>query len=203
MTEPPDQELVSHFPIPAAELADLSRSFSARAAAAGLVDIGYRTIDSPIGPLLLAATEAGLIRIAFNREGFDQVLTQLAEHVSPRVVPLPRRLDSATTQLEEYFAGGRHSFDLTLDHRLASGFRYQVQAHLPTITYGQTRSYGQIAQDLARPRAVRAVGTACATNPLPIVVPCHRVVRNDGSLGGYLGGLDAKKALLHLEQSAA
>ena len=169
---------------------------------AGLVEVAYRTLDTPVGPLLLAATAQGLVRVAFEREGFDAVLAALASRVSPRVLEAPRRLDEAAVELEEYFTGTRRRFDLPLDRALSTGFREKVQRVLPRIDYGSTRSYKEIAELVGSPRAVRAVGTACATNPLPIVVPCHRVLRTDGALGGYVGGLDAKTALLTLERTA-
>jgi methylated-DNA-[protein]-cysteine S-methyltransferase len=167
----------------------------------GLLEIAYRTLDTPVGPLLLAATTTGLVRIAFAREGFDTVLESLSARLSPRVLAAPRRLDAAAAELEEYFAGRRRSFDLPLDHALSSGFRAQVQRLLPGIGYGRTRTYKEVAELAGNPRAVRAVGTACATNPLPLVVPCHRVLRSDGGLGGYLGGTEAKEALLALERT--
>jgi len=152
-----------------------------------------------LGPLLLAATEQGLVRVAFAVEGHDAVLAGLAERISPRILAAPARLDSIAAELEEYFAGRRRGFDVPLDLRLASGFHREVLAHLGRIGYGGTVSYGQVAAAAGRPRAVRAVGTACARNPLPIVLPCHRVVRGDGSPGGYVGGAAAKQALLRLE----
>lgn len=172
------------------------------AAAAGLLDVAYRTVDSPVGPLLLAATATGLVRVAFHREGFDDVLHALASRISPRVLHAPQRLDDVARQLDEYFAGGRVTFDVRLDHRLSSGFRMAVHSYLPQIGFGTTMTYQQVAQQVGNPRAVRAVGTACATNPLPVVVPCHRVVRSDGTAGGYLGGPAAKAALLRLEGAA-
>jgi methylated-DNA-[protein]-cysteine S-methyltransferase len=166
---------------------------------AGLLDIAYRTVDSPFGPLLLAATEQGLIRVAFALEGHDRVLDHLANQVSPRVLRAPARLDPAAREIEEYFAGRRSRFDLPLDFQLSRGFRRAVLARLIEIGYGQTASYGAVAAATGHPRAARAVGTACATNPLPIVVPCHRVVRSDGSVGQYAGGSEVKRALLALE----
>ena len=166
---------------------------------AGILDVAYRTVDTPLGPLLLAATEKGLVRIAFEREGFDAVLESLAQRISPRVLEAPHRLDAAAVELDEYFAGRRHSFDVPLDFALSSGFRRSVQTSLLGIDYGRTRSYKEIAELVGSPRAVRAVGTACATNPLPILIPCHRVLRADGSLGGYRGGEAAKRFLLRLE----
>nr|WP_246117552.1 methylated-DNA--[protein]-cysteine S-methyltransferase [Cellulomonas composti] len=184
------------------DLARLHGDLSARAERDGVLEIAYRTLDSPVGTLLLAATERGLVRVAFEREGFDDVLSTLAARLSPRVLEAPARLEQAALELDEYFAGARRAFDLPLDDRLSSGFRQIVQQYLPLITYGHTLSYGEVADRVGRPRAVRAVGTACATNPLPVVVPCHRVLRSDGTLGGYVGGLDAKTALLELERVA-
>jgi methylated-DNA-[protein]-cysteine S-methyltransferase len=175
---------------------------SAAAERAGILDVAYRTLDTPVGPLLLAATEAGLVRVAYTREGHERVLEQLATRVSPRVLLAPRRLEPAAREIEEYFAGRRRTFDLPLDLRLASGFRRAVLDHLPEIGYGTTASYAAVAAAAGSPRAVRAVGTACATNPLPVVVPCHRVVRSDGTLGQYAGGVEAKRALLDLEAAA-
>lgn len=165
----------------------------------GLLDLAYRTFDSPVGPLLLAATDQGLVRVAYAREDHDAVLARLADAVSPRILRAPARLETTVRQLDEYFAGGRRTFDLPLDFRLSKGFRRAVLAHLPEIGYGSTESYAQVAAAAGSPKAVRAVGTACATNPLPVVVPCHRVVRSDGSFGGYVGGEDAKRTLLTLE----
>lgn len=170
---------------------------------AGLLDIAYRTIDSPVGKLLLAGTERGLLRVAFDRQDHDAVLETLADRVSPRILLAPTRLDAVAREIDEYFAGGRHTFDVRLDFRLASGFRLGVLRHLPEIGYGRTESYAQVATAAGSPRAVRAVGTACALNPLPVVVPCHRVVRSDGSFGEYAGGTDAKHLLLSLEGAGA
>ncbi|MGP4016921.1 methylated-DNA--[protein]-cysteine S-methyltransferase [Saccharopolyspora sp. 5N708] len=165
----------------------------------GLLDVSYRTVDTPVGELLLAATEQGLVRVAFARQGHDQVLESLAETVSPRILRAPGRLDEVARQIEQYFAGQRRVFDLSLDWRLSRGFRRNVLSHLPDITYGSTASYAAVAAAAGSPKAVRAVGTACATNPLPVVVPCHRVVRSDGTAGGYVGGPEAKTTLLSLE----
>jgi methylated-DNA-[protein]-cysteine S-methyltransferase len=171
----------------------------AAADADGLLDVAYRTMDSPVGTLLLAATPTGVVRIAFDQQGHDAALAALAIQVSPRVLHAPARLDPLVRELEEYFAGTRRTFDLPLDRRLASGFRADVLAHLPEIGYGSTASYAAVARLAGNPGAVRAVGTACARNPLPIVVPCHRVVRSDGTPGQYAGGAAAKLALLALE----
>ncbi|WP_237572950.1 methylated-DNA--[protein]-cysteine S-methyltransferase [Mycolicibacterium lacusdiani] len=168
----------------------------------GLLDVCYRTLDTPVGALLLAATDAGLVRVAYEREDFDAVLGTLAERLSPRILRDSARLDDAARQLDEYFAGHRRAFDLRLDHALSAGFRRTVQGWLPDIAYGHTATYGEVAAAVGNPKAVRAVGSACATNPLPVVVPCHRVLRSDGSLGGYVGGPDAKTTLLTLERAA-
>jgi methylated-DNA-[protein]-cysteine S-methyltransferase len=168
----------------------------------GLLDVAYRTLETPVGSLLLAATEEGLVRVAYDVQDHDAALAALAEHVSPRVLRAPARLEQAVRQIEEYFQGRRTRFELALDLRLVKGFRREVISRLPDIGYGRTESYAQVAAAAGSPRAVRAVGTACATNPLPVVVPCHRVVRSDGSAGGYAGGTDAKRMLLELESAA-
>ena len=184
-------------------LAALRARLAAAADADGVLDVAYRTVDTPVGSLLLAATERGLVRIAYASENHDAVLQMLADRISPRLLHAPARLDAVATELEEYFAGDRRAFDLPLDWQLSSGFRNTVLHHLAAdIRYGQTASYGTVARLAGSPKAVRAVGTACATNPLPVVVPCHRVVRSDGSIGGYLGGIDAKRTLLILEAAA-
>ncbi|MGH3357213.1 MAG: methylated-DNA--[protein]-cysteine S-methyltransferase [Nocardioidaceae bacterium] len=185
-----------------ATLARLHERLATEAAAEGLLDVAYRTVDTPVGSLLLAATDRGLVRVAYEREGHDAVLATLAERVSPRILASPERLDDVAYELDEYFAGTRSAFDLPLDRRLSSGFRREVQSHLADIAYGSTMSYADMARLVGNPKAVRAVGSACATNPLPVVVPCHRVVRSDGTPGGYAGGPDAKLALLGLEAAA-
>ena len=172
------------------------------AEAEGMLDVAYTTIDSPLGTLLLAATPKGLVRVAYDVEDHDRVLGTLSQRISPRVLRAPRRLDAAARELDEYFSRQRRVFDLPLDMSLSSGFRQLVQRHLPEIGYGQTRSYREVAELVGNPKAVRAVGTACATNPLPVVIPCHRVLRTDGSLGGYIGGPEAKTKLLQLEAAA-
>ncbi len=196
-----DDNLLDAYPDTPDDLLRLRARLAADAQVEGLLDVAYRTVDSPVGRLLLAATELGLVRVAYAREDHDTVLQALADRISPRILAAPARLDAAARQLEEYFAGGRHTFDLPLDWQLAAGFRAAVLHRLADIGYGRTASYASVAALAGRPRAVRAVGTACATNPLPVVIPCHRVVRSDGSLGGYLGGVEAKRALLTLENA--
>jgi methylated-DNA-[protein]-cysteine S-methyltransferase len=194
------RDLFDAFPVVTeVELRRLHDRLADRADAQGLLDVAYRTLDTPVGTLLLAATRAGLVRVAYPTEGHDMVLAALAARVSPRILHAPRRLDVAARELEEYFAGRRRGFDLPLDRSLSTGFRRLVLDHLADIAYGDTASYAAVAAAAGNSKAVRAAATACATNPLPVVVPCHRVVRADGSVGGYVGGPAAKQTLLRLE----
>jgi len=186
-------------PSDAGTLARLRAGLERAAEAEGMLDVAYTTVDSPVGPLLLAATPKGLVRVAYDIEDHDRVLDTLAQRLSPRVLRAPKRLDAAARELDEYFGGRRQAFDLALDLSLSKGFRQLVQQHLPEIGYGQTRTYGQVAALVGNPKAVRAVGTACATNPLPLVVPCHRVLPASGGPGRYVGGPEAKVTLLTLE----
>ena len=183
-------------------LGRLRHRLAVAAETVGLLDVAYRTVDTPVGSLLLAATNAGLVRVAYANEDHDHVLQTLSDRISPRILHHPNRLDATARELDEYFAGRRHAFSVTLDWRLSAGFRATVLQHLTDIEYGHTASYATVARLAGRPNAFRAVGTACATNPLPVVVPCHRVVKSDGSMGGYLGGADAKAVLLELEAAA-
>jgi methylated-DNA-[protein]-cysteine S-methyltransferase len=189
-------------PVDADTLERLHRGLQRAAQRERLLDIAYTTLDTPVGSLLLAATDKGLVRVAYDREDHDAVLQALADRISSRILRAPQRLDVAVQEIEEYFAGRRTGFDLPLDFSLSHGFREQVQRHLSQVAYGHTASYKDVAAIVGRPKAVRAVGTACATNPLPVVVPCHRVLRADGTLGGYVGGPAAKTALLRLERAA-
>jgi methylated-DNA-[protein]-cysteine S-methyltransferase len=182
-----------------ATLARLHTRLERSAERHGLLDVSYRTIDSPLGVLLLATTDVGLLRVAYDIEDHAAVLATLAESVGPRILRAPTRLDAAARQLDEYFAKRRTHFELPIDLRLVKGFRRNVIEHLRSIGYGQRESYARVAAAVGNPRAVRAVGTACAHNPLPIVIGCHRVVRSDGSPGQYAGGAQAKSALLNLE----
>ncbi len=177
-------------------------AFIERAVGEDLVDVSYRTLDSPFGLLLLAAGRNGLLRIAFELEDHAAVLARLATDVSPRLLESRRPLDAVARQLEEYFAGRRRRFDLHVDLRLARGFRRTVLDRLRDIDYGTTRSYSDVAAAAGKPTAVRAAGSACAHNPIPVVVPCHRVVRGDGTIGNYLGGTAMKEALLAMESAA-
>ena len=177
---------------------DLDRRFRAAATAEGLLDVGFDVIESPIGPLLVAATERGLARIFFDAEP-ELHLDRLARTYGPRVLRSAPAVDAAHRQLDEYFAGDRSAFALDLDLRGAAPFAQQVLGELALVPYGQTTTYGTLAAKVGAPRAARAVGTVMNRNPIPIVLPCHRVVGASGSLTGYAGGLDVKERLLRLE----
>lgn len=194
-------DIAFHTPLPdeSDTLRRLHDQLVASAEPSGLLDVAYRTIDSPVGTLLLAATPAGLVRVAFDIEDHDTVLDRLAKALSPRILHAPSKLDAVAHQLDDYFAKRRRTFDVAIDLSLAVGFRRSVVEHLRDIEYGRRESYAQVAAAVGSPRAVRAVGTACAHNPLPVVIPCHRVVRSDGTAGQYIGGPLAKAALLELE----
>ena len=193
-------DLAAIYPVNGDDITRLHARLAAAADRDGLLDVAYRTLDSPVGALLIAATPAGLVRVAFSSEGHDAVLQSLSDRISSRLLHAPHRLDAVARQLDEYFSGRRHTFDVPLDFQLSHGFRRVVLGHLAVdVRYGTTASYATLARLSGSPKAVRAVGTTCATNPIPVVVPCHRVVRSDGSLGGYRGGPAAKRALLDLE----
>lgn len=170
-----------------------------RAADAGLLDVGYGYVDTPFGRMLVAVTPRGLVRVAFQPEEPDHVLEDLADRISPRVLEAPIAVDAVRRELDEYFDGKRRAFDIPLDWTLTSGFRQKVLRATARIPYGGVSSYLQMATRAGNPRASRAAGTALATNPIPIVVPCHRVLRTGGHLGGYGGGLEMKAELLRLE----
>ena len=169
------------------------------AEAAGLLDVAYATFDGPLGHLVLAATAAGLVRVAYADDGDDAVLVELAARVSPRVLAAPRRLDDARRQLDEYLTGRRRAFELALDRRLLSGFAQRVLAAADAIPYGDTATYKAVATAAGSPRGFRAAGNALGSNPLPVVLPCHRVVHAGGGIGGYTGGLERKQTLLAIE----
>jgi methylated-DNA-[protein]-cysteine S-methyltransferase len=204
-TTPPDpvpQPLDALPPPDDATVARLHHRLAAAAADTDLLDVAYRTLDTPVGSLLLAATDAGLVRVAYEAEDHDVVLAELAARISPRILRAPARLDPVAQEIDEYFAGRRQRFAVPLDLQLSLGFRRSVLGQLQQIAYGATASYAAVAAAAGNPKAVRAVGSACANNPLPVVVPCHRVVRSDGSIGQYLGGTAAKRTLLDLESAA-
>jgi methylated-DNA-[protein]-cysteine S-methyltransferase len=166
-----------------------------------LLDVAYATLDSPVGTLLLAVTARGLVRIAYLDFADEQaVLDELASAISPRVLSAPRKLDAPRRELDEYFGGTRRRFELPLDWRLTRGFGRRVLKATARIPYGLVSSYQQVAARAGSPRGSRAAGNALGANPLPIVVPCHRVVHADGGLGGYTGGVERKKLLLGVER---
>jgi methylated-DNA-[protein]-cysteine S-methyltransferase len=168
------------------------------AAREGLVDVAYATIGSPLGEWLVAATPRGLVRVAFT-DTFDDVLEELADRVSPRVLEMPSRLDEIRREFDEYFEGARQYFDFPLDWSLVKGFNLKVLRATAKIPYGGVSTYSDMARKAGSPRAARAAGNALHNNPIPLVVPCHRVLHRDGGLGGYGGGLEMKEYLLKLE----
>jgi methylated-DNA-[protein]-cysteine S-methyltransferase len=176
----------------------LDRSFRQAAAEAGLIDVSFDVADSPVGPLLLAVTEAGLCRISFDPEP-ERATDELARTFGVRVLRGPREVDRVRRELEEYFEGRRRTFDLPLDLRGRSGFSREILDRLARVPYGQVTTYKSLAVEAGNPLAARAVGTIMNRNPIPIVLPCHRVVGSNGSLVGYGGGLDRKRLLLDLE----
>lgn len=173
--------------------------FLDRADAKGLLDVAVTTMDSPIGTLLLMATPKGLVRIAFDYENRDEVLGEVATRVSPRILEAPRRLDPVRRELDRYFAGKLRDFDVPIDWSLSGDFARKVLRRTARIPYGSVASYGDVAVGVGTPRGARAVGNALGANPIPVVVPCHRVVRTGGAIGGYGGGLPRKRWLLTLE----
>jgi methylated-DNA-[protein]-cysteine S-methyltransferase len=179
-------------------------SLGPAADAAGLLDVAYAVEDSPVGRLLLAATPEGLVRLAYLDEEHneDAVLEALASRISPRVLAAPARLDGTRRELEEYFAGGRTGFGVALDRRLMGSFASRVLAATAEIPYGTTSTYAAVAEQAGSPRGYRAAGNALGSNPLPIVVPCHRVLASGGGLGGYTGGVSRKQTLLAVETTS-
>ena len=170
-----------------------------RAAEDQLADIVFTTVDSPLGKLLAAKTKKGLIRLSYEGANPDASLEHLAATVSPRILEIPAKLDDVRRELDEYFEGDRRRFDLPIDWSFAGGFVQKVLKATARIPFGSVSSYGQIALKAGSPRASRAAGNALGSNPMPIVVPCHRVLRSGGAIGGYTGGLHRKEFLLHLE----
>ncbi len=170
-----------------------------RAAEEGILDVAYATVDAPFGRMLVAATPRGLVRTAFDKERTDDVLTELSSRISPRVLEAPARLDGVRREMDEYFEGKRTEFQTPIDWQLSQGFLRRAREACAAIPYGEVRTYKQLAIAAGSPEAVRAAGNAMARNPIPIVVPCHRVLRTGGGLGGYGGGLECKRWLLDLE----
>jgi methylated-DNA-[protein]-cysteine S-methyltransferase len=181
------------------DLDTLGEGIGARAAAEGLIEVAVGEVETPVGTLLAAATESGLVRLSFPQPDQEQMIDELAAAIGPRVVELPSRFDPLRRQLEEYFEGQRRGFDLELDWQLSGGFVRKVLVETARIPYGETRSYAEVAAAVGSPRAYRAAGSALGANPIPIVVPCHRVLRSGGALGGYGGGLGVKRRLLTIE----
>jgi methylated-DNA-[protein]-cysteine S-methyltransferase len=177
---------------------DLDRRFREAATTLGLVDIGFDIVDSPVGELLVAATDRGVASIWFDPDPVED-LERLGKIGGPRVLRSPRNIDEARRELDEYFEGRRRSFDLALDLRALPPFTIAVLDELARVPYGETTTYGALAQRVGRPKAARAVGTVMNRNRIPIVLPCHRVVGSTGDLTGYAGGLDRKMTLLELE----
>jgi methylated-DNA-[protein]-cysteine S-methyltransferase len=173
---------------------------TSRAEAEGLIDVAYTSVDSPLGPLVVAATPKGLVRVSYTEfRGEDEVLEELARRVSPRVLEAPGRLDPVRRELDEYFEGRRQDFDVPIDWSYLAGFTREVLRATARIGFGDVSSYAGVAAEAGSPRAVRAAGNALGSNPMPVVVPCHRVLRSGGKLGGYTGGLERKEFLLRLE----
>jgi methylated-DNA-[protein]-cysteine S-methyltransferase len=171
-----------------------------RAADEGLLDVAYTSIDSPLGPLVVAATPKGLVRVSYSQfRGEDEVLEELARRVSPRVLEAPARLDPVRRELDEYFEGRREDFDVPIDWSYLAGFTREVLRATAAIPFGDVSTYAGVAAAAGSPRATRAAGNALGANPMPVIVPCHRVLRTGGQLGGYTGGLERKEFLLRLE----
>jgi methylated-DNA-[protein]-cysteine S-methyltransferase len=170
-----------------------------RADAEGLLDVAWATLDTPLGPIAVFVTPRGIVRVAYERENFGAVADEVAERVSTRVLMAPQRTDAVRAELDAYFTKGRRAFDVPIDWTLVRGFNQGVLRATAAIPYGEVASYGDVAAVAGSPRAARAAGNALAGNPIPIVVPCHRVIHADGGLGGYTGGLDRKRFLLRLE----
>ena len=164
-------------------------------------DVAYAMLESPVGRLLAASTASGLVTLSYqdDDDGADAILERLAERLSPRILEAPARLDPLRRELEEYFAGARASFDVPIDWALVGPFGRRVLQATAAIPFGEVRSYAQVAEQAGNVRASRAAGNALGANPMPIVVPCHRVLRTGGGLGGYTGGLHRKEALLRIE----
>jgi methylated-DNA-[protein]-cysteine S-methyltransferase len=179
--------------------AEAAAKLAERAAREELLDVAYTTVDSPFGPLLAASTPRGLVRLAFPEEDQDAVLERLARRLSPRILRAPGRFDTVARELDEYFSGRRHGFDADLDWTLIGPFGQKVLSVTAAIPYGSVLTYQQVAGEAGSPRGSRAAGNALGSNPIPIVIPCHRVLRTGGNLGGYGGGLPRKRWLLELE----
>ena len=185
--------------VPPLDLDRLRAALARRAAEVGLLDVAHDTYDSPLGPLTVVVTPRGLVRLSYAGEGIAAQLEVIADRISPRILQAPERTDPVRRQLDEYFAGARRTFDVPIDWRLVSGFAGGVLRATARIPFGSVSSYREVAVEAGSPNAYRAAGNALGSNPIPIVVPCHRVLHAGGGLGGYTGGLDRKRFLLRLE----
>jgi methylated-DNA-[protein]-cysteine S-methyltransferase len=184
---------------PAFDLDAFRRALARRAVDEGVLDVAYGTVDSPLGPLTVMVTPRGLVRLSYPGEGIEEQLAELADRVSPRILEAPERTDDVRRQLDDYFEGRRHAFAVPIDWRLVRGFAAHVLRATARIPFGAVSTYREIAAEAGSPNAYRAAGNALGSNPVPIVVPCHRVLHAGGGLGGYTGGLDRKRYLLQLE----
>jgi methylated-DNA-[protein]-cysteine S-methyltransferase len=199
MTDDMERRLSAGAAAPDLDLARLRADLGRRAGAEGLIDVAHGTYDSPLGPLMVMVTPRGLVRLSYSGERIAVQLDELAQRVSPRILEAPERTDAVRRQLDEYFAGDRLAFDLPIDWRLVRGFAGDVLRATARIPFGSISSYRDVAAAAGSPNAYRAAGNALGSNPIPIVVPCHRVLHAGGGLGGYTGGLDRKRYLLDLE----
>jgi methylated-DNA-[protein]-cysteine S-methyltransferase len=195
-------ELERRLGLPAVPDLDVDRlraRLASRAADAGLLDVAYGIADSPLGPLTVMVTPRGLVRLSYPGEGIDAQMAEVAERISPRILEAPERTDGVRRELDEYFDGTRHDFDVPIDWRLVRGFAGAVLRATARIPFGRVSNYREVAAQAGSPNAYRAAGNALGSNPVPIVVPCHRVLHAGGGMGGYTGGLDRKRYLLRLE----
>ena len=186
-------------PVAGFDLERFRQALSRRAEADGLLDVAHGTYDSPLGPLTLLVTRRGLVRLSYPHEAVEGEIERIADRISPRILAAPERTDPVRRQLDDYFAGRRHEFDVPIDWRMVGGFAEGVLRATARIPFGEVSTYRQVAAEAGSPNAYRAAGNALGSNPIPIVVPCHRVLHAGGGLGGYTGGLDRKRYLLQLE----
>jgi len=194
-----EKRLRSGWRPPKLDLGRLRADVARRAADEGLLDVAYGTHDSPLGQLTVFVTPRGLVRLSYPGEPIEEQLDELAATVSPRLMAAPARTDAVRRELDEYFAGDRQAFEVPIDWRLLRGFREQVLRATARIPFGQVSTYREVATEAGSPNAYRAAGNALGSNPVPIVVPCHRVLHAGGGLGGYTGGLERKRFLLGIE----
>lgn len=198
MTDDLERRL-SRAPSAPLDIEGLRVELARRAADEGVLDVAYGFADSPLGPLTVMVTRRGLVRLSYAHEAVDEQLDEIATRISPRILAAPERTDAVRRQLDEYFLGSRKGFEVPIDWRLVRGFAGDVLRATARIPFGSVSSYREVATDAGSPNAYRAAGNALGSNPIPIVVPCHRVLHAGGGLGGYTGGLERKRFLLHLE----